>query len=183
MARQGIIRKIFILLLAGSALAMLDGCASRPPAPISQAPAEPLSLAEVRAQPARFVGAEVRWGGVITRVENKADRTWIEVVSRELRSNGRPDLDGSSEGRFIASFPGFADPMVYQTDYLLTVTGTLEQPVTRPIGEYEYTFPVVAVAGSYLWKVEPAIPYPDYAPTWWDPWSPYYPRHYPYYPR
>ena len=96
----------------GLLIALLAGCASTPPAAISRSPAPSLTLAEVRAQPERFLGSEVRWGGVITAVENKAQVTWIEVLARDLKKDGKPRLDDGSEGRFIASFSGFADPQV-----------------------------------------------------------------------
>lgn len=171
-------KKICLVII----VVILGGCANKPPASISKIPADTLTVSEVRANTGRFVGSEVRWGGVITRVENKASATWIEVVSRELRKDGEPKLDGRSDGRFIASFSRFADPVVYKEGYLLTVVGTIEGQVIRPIGEYDYTFPMVLVTGSYLWKVEEKPRYPDYPPPWYyDPW-PYYPRPYPFYP-
>lgn len=163
-------------------IAILSACASKPTASISKIPVDSLTVAEVRANPGRFVGSEVRWGGVITRVENKASETWIELVGRELRKDGEPKLGGPSDGRFIASFPGFADAMVYKEGYLLTVVGTLKGETTRLIGEYEYRFPVVSVTGSYLWKVEEKPRFPDYpSPLWYDPW-PFYPHPYPLHP-
>jgi outer membrane lipoprotein len=160
---------------------VLSSCASQPPASISRIPAEQLTVAEVRVAPERFIGAEVRWGGTIVSVENKRAKTWVEVVSRSLESNGRPDVDGKSHGRFIASISGFADPLVYSVGDLLTVVGVVEEQVSRDIGEYEYKFPVVRVSGSYLWRVEAGPDYDEYPPPWWyyDPW-PYYP--WPYYP-
>lgn len=163
-------------------LGMLAACASKPPAAVSKIPAAQLSLAEVRAEPQRFVGSEVRWGGVIASVENKASETWIEVVGRELQKDAQPKLKGSSEGRFIAAMQGFADPAVYKEGYLLTVLGELQPPVTRPIGDYAYVFPRVSVTGSYLWRVE-KLQYPDYPPPWWyyDPWPFYHRPYHPYY--
>jgi outer membrane lipoprotein len=160
---------------------VLGGCASQPPVPISKIPAEQFTVAEVRMAPQRFIGTEVRWGGTIVKVENRRAKTWIEVVSRTLESNGRPDVSGQSHGRFIASIPGFADPLVLGVGNLLTVVGTVEEQVSRDIGEYEYLFPVVRVSGSYLWRVEPGPDAYEYQPPWWyyDPW-PYYP--WPYYP-
>lgn len=164
-------------------MVILGGCATQVPAPISTVPAGNLTVAEVRAGPDRFTGSEVRWGGVITKVENKSSQTWIEVVSRELKSNGQPRVNSGSRGRFIASFPGFVDPVVYSTGQLLTVVGTVEGETTRPIGEYAYLFPLVAVSSSYLWpeQGEP-VRHEYYPPPWWyyDPW-PYYPQ--PFYHR
>jgi outer membrane lipoprotein len=160
---------------------LLSSCASQPPAPISKIPGVHITVGEVRAEPERFIGSEVRWGGTIVKVENKAAVTWVEVVSRELKDTGRPGGHGESSGRFIASFPGFADPLVFQTGYLLTVVGTIEGQATQPIGEYDYRFPIVKVTGSYLWRAEPEpVPYEHPWPWWYDdPW-PFYPG--PYYP-
>jgi outer membrane lipoprotein len=165
---------IFVLILIG--------CASQAPVPISKIPVGNVSVAEVRADTARFIDSEVRWGGVITKVENKASQTWVEIVSRKLNKNGQPKVSGESGGRFIASFKGFADPIVYKTGNLLTVLGTVEGQTTRPIGEYAYSFPVVTVTASYLWQVEPNPVQYDYPPPSWyyDPW-PFYPWPYPPY--
>lgn len=160
---------------------LLAACASQVPVPISSTPAANLSLAEVRADAERFKGAEVRWGGVITQVDNLPSQTWIEVVGYELSKSGEPITDSQSSGRFIASFEGFVDPLVYGNGRLLTVAGTLTGLTTRAIGEYNYTFPVVSVTTSHLWPVEADEPeYPDHLPPWWyyDPW-PFYPRPYP----
>jgi outer membrane lipoprotein len=159
----------------------ITGCASKAPAPVSRVPAGNVAVAEVRLDIGRFIGTEVRWGGVISKVENKATQTWIEIVSRELRKNAQPREQGASGGRFIASFKGFVDPMVYKEGYLLTVLGTIEGQEVQPIGEYQYSFPVVSVSASHLWPLEPEAmkyEYPD--PWWYEPW-PFYPWPYPPY--
>jgi outer membrane lipoprotein len=158
---------------------LVAGCASQPPAPIRNAPAVNLSVDEVRADVNRFIGSPVRWGGTISKVENKANQTWIEIIARDLHKDAQPKISGPSGGRFIASFQGFADPAVYSVGDLLTVVGSIEGKATRPIGEYSYDFPVVAVTGSYLWRVEAAPGPADYPPPWWyyDPW-PIFPGYY-----
>jgi outer membrane lipoprotein len=93
---------------------ILFGCAAQIPVPISKTPVANVSVAEVKADTARFIDTEVRWGGVIARVENKAKETWVEIVSRQLRASGQPREAGGSGGRFIASFQGFFDPVVYK---------------------------------------------------------------------
>ncbi len=162
---------------------IFSGCATQVPAPISKIPAYDYTVAEVRAEPERFLGSMVRWGGVISRVENKASRTWIEVVSRELRKNGQPLTDSRSSGRFIASFPGFMDPIVYKPGALLTVAGGIEGETVGLIGEYVYAFPVVTVSAAYLWPEKDQAVYHEYSPSPWghyDPW-PYHRRSYPPY--
>ena len=128
--------------------------------------------------PDAFVGRDVRWGGLVVKVENRAEQTWIEIVRLDLNSFGRPLTSGSSDGRFIASFDRFLDPVVYEVGRLLTVVGRIEGSERRPIGEFEYLFPIVAVEGSYLWQAVEPLP-PPYPYPWWyyDPW---YPHPWPY---
>jgi len=163
-------------------VSMLAACASQPPAAISRIPSANLSINGARLNPEASVGVEVRWGGVITKVENKSSQTWVEVVGHRLGKDGKPQQQGGSEGRFIAVLSGFADPLVYQAGHLLTVVGIIQSFVTRPIGEYQYSFPLVSVTGSYMWQVITEVDQPYYPPPWWyyDPW--YY-RPYPFHPR
>ena len=153
------------------------GCAGKPASSISLAVVEDVSLAQVRSADDAYLGTTVRWGGVVTEVENKADKTWVFLVGRALKDNEKPDSDSPSEGRFIASFDGFIDPLVYKAGRPLTVVGSIEGSTVRPIGEYEYQFPIVTVRDSHLWA-EPVKTQVIYAPA---PIYDYYYYHpYPY---
>lgn len=159
-------------------LLLLTGCATRVPAPINVVPPIPLTVAQVQSDLDAYLGQQIRWGGEIVRVENQAQNTWVEIVSRSLRNSGEPYDSGVSSGRFIASFRGFMDPNVYSRGKLLTIVGNIESGVRRPIGEFEYHFPVVDVTSFYLWpdkSQEPVYIYP-LPPWYYDPWWPYYPR-------
>ena len=168
--------KMFFTL---ASLALLGACASTPES-ISRQPDPNPSLTQVRIDPDAFSGREVRWGGVVVKVENKVDETWIEIVRLDLSSVGRPLINGSSDGRFIASFNRFLDPVVYEVGRPLTVVGRIDGKQRRPIGEFEYLFPIVTVEGSYLWQAVEPVPPPPYPSRWWyyDPW---YPHPWPYY--
>lgn len=148
-------------------IALAGGCASKPPEAISKIPPDNPSLAAVRLDIDQYMGAELRWGGEISKVENKTDKTWVEIVRRQLRDNGKPDTNGNSDGRFIASFDGFIDPVVYEVGRLLTVVGRIEDSIERPIGGYDYVFLIVSVEGSYLWGADDVVLYPNYPPPWW----------------
>ncbi len=160
-------------------LSLLTACAGNVPKPIADAPPNSPTFSEARANPQRFAGSPVRWGGTIASVENLRDGTLIQVVARELGSRGRPQTDDRSQGRFIARFDEFIDPMVFKEGRALTVAGTLRGTEVSPVGEYPYVFPVVDVSDAFLWP-EPS---PDRAyyrdPFWYDPW---YDPWYPYYP-
>lgn len=166
------LRLNMLLLLAATAV----GCASNVPAPIRQeTPAAP-RVAEVRGDPERFVGSEVRWGGVIVLTRNEAEVSVVEVVERSLDGSGRPKLSDRSEGRFLARVPGFLEPTIYAQGREITVVGRLAEPRSGTIGESPYLYPVVDAQTYHLW---PERPSPDYDPFWYDPWYPWYP-YYPY---
>jgi outer membrane lipoprotein len=158
---------------------LLAGCASNIPKEIREAPAGNPMVAEVRADAARFTGTHVRWGGTIAAVDNQASETWIEVVARALDSSGEPRQTDHSPGRFIAIIDGFVDPALYAEDREITVSGVVEKAVTRKIGDYDYTLPVVRVESHLLWPLRYEPDAPDYPPYWYyDPWYPFYPGYY-----
>lgn len=160
---------LLLLLIAG-------GCASKPASSISLAVVDDVSLAQVQSDVERYTGSTVRWGGIVTEVENKADRTWVLLVGRALVDDEKPIVDGASDGRFIASFQGFIDPLVYKPGRPLTVVGNIEGSTVRAIGEFEYRFPIVKVRDSHLWAEPSKTPIYYPPPPFW-----YYDMHY-YYP-
>ncbi len=161
-------------------LLLLGSCASPVYSPIGDPTFKTPDLARVRTDTETYLGMRVRWGGNITRVENRRDETWVEVVAHELYRNGRPQSDNASDGRFIAKVSEFLDPAIYAPNRQITVIGTLETTIERPIGEHPYTFPVVSVTQHQIWKErkEPSVIYyePWYPPYWHSPF--YHRRHY-----
>jgi len=168
--QAGVLLSAVILLLAGCA-------SSRVPPAIGKAPEKPVLVSQVQQEPERFLDRRVRWGGTIVAVRNLKQTTEIEILSRPLDSGGKPRGKEPGTGRFIALLTGFADPAEYPEKRLLTVTGRLQRVETRPIGEYPYSYPVVAVEQPYLWPKPPPPEPPYFYP---DPW--YYPWHYPWHP-
>ena len=161
-------------------LAVCTGCASKPPSSIGLAAVDEVSLAQVRDDGDAYLGSMVRWGGVITEVDNKPDTTLVFLVEHELRKNERPVTDSASAGRFVARFDGFIDPLVYKAGRPLTVVGRIDGGLQRAIGQYQYRFPIVAVRDSHLWPESVKVqPYYYYPPPWWYQ-EYYYPNPYPY---
>jgi outer membrane lipoprotein len=166
--------KPFLVLLL---LALLTACASEVPLVIREPIAGAPDVQSARTARTESVGKRVRWGGVIAAVENHKQDTWVELVDRPLDRNGRPVETDKSGGRFIARIHGFLDPVTYEKLRELTVTGVLAEPITRAVGDYPYSYPVVDVDTYYLWAkpLPPTYPY-YYDPFWYDPW--YAPRWY-----
>src|SRR3569623_619718 len=124
-------------------LTALGGCASRIPPQIREAPANSPTEQVVRGQVQQFVGTPVRWGGSIGAVEIRAAETWVEIVSRPLQGNGRPEEELDSSGRFLARYTGFLDPMNFTKGRLITVTGKVEGEEQRHNGTIDNSFPIV----------------------------------------
>ena len=141
------------------------------------------SIGEVRDTADIFTAKKVRWGGVILDVENKQDTSRLTIVAFPLKGNGKPRISDQSEGRFIAIIDAFLEPLVYNSDREITVTGKLLGTETLNVGEFAYEYPVIQVEQYYLWPVEEDPVYVDHPPYWWyDPWYPYFPYYYPHYP-
>lgn len=173
------VRSINILMLVSLAF-VAAGCATNVPREIREAPENSPTLAEVRVDSQRFIGARVRWGGTIAAVDNRATETRIEVVARALDRNGRPRETDRSPGRFIAVIDGFLDPVVYAEGREMTVTGALAGETTHRIGDHEYTFPVVRAENYLLWPPRSELQPRDFPPWYYDPWYPWGPYYYPY---
>jgi outer membrane lipoprotein len=159
---------------------LLSSCASNIPEQISSLPAQEISISEIQRNPDQFTGMQVRWGGVINKVENQATQTRVEIVSKGLNNSGKPEVDSSSNGRFIASFTGFIDPIIYKKGEYITIVGKIEGVDVALIGEYAYSYPIVKVDSEYLWKELDKEKDKEYHPSYrhdYDPW-PYYRRTY-----
>lgn len=154
----------------------LVGCATVPPVydPIQDANFQGPTLAAARAQPDAFLQARVRWGGVIARVENRRDETWVEIVEQLLGNQGRPTGADASAGRFLARFSGFLDPAIYAAGRSITVVGPLTGTAPGQVGDYRTTYLVVTVERHRLWpeRRPPEVIYvPD--PFWYGPGYPW----------
>lgn len=160
---------LYILLLAS--------CASTIPATIRQAPADNPLLSEVRNDTAQFESKTVRWGGEILAIDNQENTTALTILARPLSKSGKPRSTDSSPGRFIAHIPAFLEPKVYTAGRNVTVVGTLAGTEKHPVGEHDYTYPVVKATDWFLWPKAVQYPSDYYDPWFYDPW--YY---YPWYP-
>ena len=119
------------LLIIGIAVA---GCSSVPKAVRTPIPGP--GVAQVQNDPGTSVGRIVRWGGTIVELDNQAQHTDIQVVSRNLARDGRPRNLSKSKGRFIARVNRFLEPADFDTGRLVTVTGSLGPAVSGKIGEH-----------------------------------------------
>jgi len=137
-----------------ASLLLLAGCAGSLPPTLRDARVSQVTVAAAHAHQAP-AGVHVRWGGVISKINNTPKATWVQIISKPLRHSGRPRRVRFSEGRFLARVPGFLDPDVYAVGRKITVVGVFSGYEKDPIGSYLYDFPVVRTHAIYLWPPRP----------------------------
>ncbi|WP_218355287.1 Slp family lipoprotein [Alteromonas lipotrueiana] len=126
----------------------------------------------------QVTGRTARWGGVIAGVENKPEKTFIEIVHFPLNSYGRPNTSEETIGRFKVKIDGFVDPIVFEEGRSVTFLGSVDKPITGMVGEQPYTFPAVKARDYHLWRetstYDVSTLYFNYNTGWY---SPFYYRH------
>lgn len=158
-----------------------------------------VSFAEVKANPSAYQGKTVMLSGIVVKSKRVKDQTEIEVLQIPTGTGAVPTKDRSrSQGRFLAVKSGeFLDPAVVDAGTPVTVVGEVGPPVTRPMDDGEYTYPVVSIKHLIDWdEVNPTVrsvpyaypygrsmyayPYSYWGPGWYGGY-PWYGYGYPYY--
>lgn len=145
------IRLVAVLALLSSA-AWLAGCAPTFPKETLDRVDRRISFKELQADPEKFKGAWVMFGGVIIASRNIKDGTVIEILQKPVDGEGRPLETDATEGRFLVQADQFLDSAVYGRGRLITVIGEVSGSRTMPIDEIEYSYPVLAPKALHLWR-------------------------------
>ena len=170
-------RYSFLVISATLGALIVTGCAHVISEQLRlQVPPE-LTFKEVSRGPAKYQGKIVLWGGVIIKSTNSKEGTLIEVLEKPLGFRGQPKDVDVSEGRFLILHPKYLDTAIYAQDREITVAGKVIGERTLPLGEIEYSYPVIAPKEMHLWeREEPDYWYPYWPYGWWGyPWWPYHP--------
>jgi len=130
-----------------------------------------LSFSAVLKDPSAFVGKTVLWGGIIIETLNDPHETIIKVRQTDLDYQTRPANLDRSQGRFLVTYSEFLDPAIYKEGREITVAGQIRGEEVLPLGNSNYTYPVVAAKEIHLWEI--MIPYRPLYPPWY--YGPYYP--------
>jgi outer membrane lipoprotein len=138
-----------------------------------------ISYEDAASKSEQMLNQKARWGGVIAKIDNKAENTVLEVVYYPLKSYGRPIAGDESIGRFRVYINGFMDPMVYKVGRTMTFTGDFSGVEEGLVGEHKYVFPTLQGTGYYLWKDIQQVDVTSVHVWPYDYWSGWYPR--PYY--
>lgn len=173
------------LLIAATLFVLIVSCApfSRQ---VMQEVQKDIALGEVIKAPESFKGETVLWGGLVVETIAQKDDTLMIVRQADLDFQKRPRDPDRSAGRFLIRYQGFLDPAIYSKGREVTVVGTIDGQEKRPVGEYQYTYPLINARALHLWERWEDVPL-QYDPWyWWDPFyypARYYPRYRPWYYR
>ncbi|GEA13373.1 Slp family lipoprotein [Alteromonas sp. KUL49] len=133
---------------------------------------------------ATSMGKPARWGGVIVGVENKPDKTYVELVHFPLNNYGKPIQRAETIGRFKAELEGFVDPILFEEGRSVTFLGTLDAPLAGMIGEQPYSYPIIQAEDYHMWRKDspyhPSGLHLNYHGGWYSPF--FYPYHFRYHP-
>ena len=110
-----------------------------------------LSPQDVVTSPQLATGKQVQWGGILLSTTRLEDRTQVEVLAYPLDSNGRPQSDEDSLGRFVLERDGHLDPATYAEGRRITAVGTVTGTRAGQVGGSDYTYPVIRARVFYLW--------------------------------
>ncbi|MCC6502713.1 MAG: Slp family lipoprotein [Deltaproteobacteria bacterium] len=133
-------------------LALLSGCAPVISENVLKTVDRSIEFKAVAADPARYIGKSVVFGGTIIRVENFENITVMEVVQEGLNSQLKPVAQEESAGRFLVRFKEFKDPAIFSAGKHITVAGVVTGTETRPLGKATYRYPVLEPEEHYLWE-------------------------------
>lgn len=169
-------------LIGALLLTALWGCSHVISPEMRAAAKEDLQFTVVLADPERYHGEIVIWGGVILDTENKPEGTTLVVLETPLDWMGAPTDAEFSRGRFLARTRNFLDQAVYSPGRKVTLAGEVAGRESRMIGDLPYGYPVISIREIQLWREEtqawvPAHPWGPYwywgGPYWyWEWWWP-----------
>jgi outer membrane lipoprotein len=166
-----------ILVSVSALIFICSGCIRAISKELRAQVTEEVKIKQVLENPDDFLGKMVIWGGVIVESKNLKEGTLIEIVQKPLSSEERPKKADQSDGRFIALFNSYLDVAIYSEGREVTVAGRIREIRQRPLGEIEYTYPVISADEVHLWPLTSEKSYYIYSPYRyyphpyrWDPW-------------
>jgi outer membrane lipoprotein len=160
--RYNIFMKRYFFRLIGSLIILvimsLLGCAHVISKELREKADKELSFTALLKDPDKYVGRFVILGGIIASSANAEEGTFIEVVQKPLDSRERPEDTDVSEGRFLILSEGYLNSAIYSQGTEVTVAGKVIGKRVRPLGEIQYTYPLIKSSEIHLFRPHYGIP-------------------------
>jgi outer membrane lipoprotein len=166
-------RKTALVILLAFVTAFAPGCGSVLTDALLGQVDRNIIVPMVQKSPDLYRDHKVVWGGMIVKVENKKDASYLEVLETGLAYDDRPKALEGSRGRFLIKSKTYLDPLIYKEKNDVTVAGVVLGIETRKIGETDYPYPVIEPLEMRVFEPAPLDS------TYYDPYYPPYPYPYP----
>jgi outer membrane lipoprotein len=133
-----------------------------------------IAFKQVIKDPEVYIGKTVLISGIIIGSENTKEGTLIEILQKQADREGRPKDVDDSDGRFLALYDGYLDTAIYTQGREVAVAGEIRGKKVLPLGQIDYTYPLISIKEIHLFKVQKEkryyiYPYPyPYPYRWWD---------------
>ncbi|NUO08912.1 MAG: Slp family lipoprotein [Candidatus Brocadia sp.] len=153
-------------------LILIAGCAPVISKQVREQVRPEVTFTEVFNDPERYKGQMVIFSGVIVDAKNTKEGTLLQVLQRPAGYRGQPKDVDETGGRFLALDRRYLDVNVFTKGRSVTVAGEVQGKRVLPLGEIEYSYPLIHVKELYLWPVVKQYrpPYPSYyyhPDSWW----------------
>jgi outer membrane lipoprotein len=112
------------------------------------------TFAALQKAPEKQTGQIVMLGGRVIETKGSSTFSEITVLQLPLDTRNRPQDGDQSEGRFTIRTGQFLDPAIYQAGSLITVVGRIAGSDVRPIGGFQYVYPVVEAIEIKSWPAK-----------------------------
>ncbi|MDO6568684.1 Slp family lipoprotein [Alteromonas sp. 1_MG-2023] len=164
---------MLVRILVIVSVVLFAGCAIVPESVEVPEGTELVSYTKAVTSGANAQGKTARWGGIIMGVENKPNKTFIELVHFPLNNYGKPNSNGETVGRFKVQIDGFVDPIIFEEGRSATFVGKLVPPTAGMVGEQPYMYPTILADDYHMWRKQDVYDvnmyYFDYATGWYSP--------------
>ena len=137
---------------------LLSGCAHAISQELREQTDKELTAEMLFKDPEAYKGKTVILGGIIISTRNSDEGTHIEVLQTLLDYRGRPKDTDYSYGRFIFFYEEYMDAVIFSKGKAVTVGGKVSGKTTRPLGDIEYTYPLIYAREVHLFGPKSTIP-------------------------
>lgn len=163
---------LFSYSMASVLLLSITSCAPVISKQVREQVRQDITFMEVLNDPERYKGQMVIFSGVIIETKNTQEGTLLQVLQRPIGFRGKPKDTDETEGRFLALDRRYLDANVFTKGRSVTIAGEIQEKRTLPLGEREYSYPLIYVKEIYLWPVVEKKYYSPYYPYfyndyWW----------------
>jgi outer membrane lipoprotein len=148
-------RRTFLILAIAF---LLSGCAHAISQELREQTDKELTAEMLFKNPEAYKGKTVILGGIIISTRNSEEGTHIEVLQTPLDSRGRPKDTDYSYGRFIFFYEEYLDAAIFSKGKAVTVGGKVFGKTTRPLGDIEYTYPLIYAREVHIFGPKSTIP-------------------------